>query len=80
MTDDDTRLRPSDLATSCWMRLKRHYTLRLDELRRQNDSPALGKKKTAEVRGQILEVQKFLALEAEALNALKPPAPPMELD
>ncbi|MFA6972404.1 MAG: hypothetical protein WC208_13545 [Gallionella sp.] len=53
-------LTPHELAEPTWLKLKKHYENRLDELRRQNDSEKLGEIETARLRGRIKEIKFFL--------------------
>lgn len=50
-----------------WLKIKAHYTTKLDELRKQNDSYNLGELDSARLRGRIKEI-KFL-LDVEAPNS-----------
>ena len=56
---------PSDFRTGAWLRLVEHMQERIDELRRSNDSD-LSEKQTADVRGRIAELKRFLALPSES--------------
>lgn len=53
-------LTPQELSEPAWLKLKKHYENRLDELRRQNDSEKMGEIETARLRGRIKEIKFFL--------------------
>lgn len=56
-------LTPHDFQSQTWLKLKDHYTKRLESLRQQNDSASLTGKQTHRLRGQIFEIKQFLALD-----------------
>lgn len=54
-------LTPADRQSAIWLKLKEHYTQRLNTLREQNDGN-LDAEATAKIRGRIAEARQFLAL------------------
>jgi hypothetical protein len=70
-----------DFSTQTWRAIREKLVARLDELRRQNDSPSLDIAKTAALRGRIAEVHRMLdwpaALERDADRQLDV-VPPLE--
>jgi hypothetical protein len=54
-------LTPADRQSAVWLKLKEHYTKRLNTLREQNDGN-LDLEATAKIRGRIAEAKQFLAL------------------
>lgn len=61
-------LRPDDMTSPTWARLKKDLNARLDELRRMNDAPSLTTEQTALIRGQIKEVKRILALSIDSAS------------
>lgn len=57
-------LNESDLISTTWLKIKRHYEARLHELRAKNDSISTPEK-TAWLRGEIAEVKRILDLGVE---------------
>jgi hypothetical protein len=70
-----TELKQSDIASVTAQKLKQIYLERLDLLRRQNDN-TLDERRTAEQRGRIKEIKKFL----RALGHQFTKTPPMADD
>lgn len=60
-------LTPADCQSAAWIKIKEHYTQRLDTLRKQNDAN-LGAEATAKIRGRIAEAKRILALGDPAPN------------
>lgn len=48
--------------SALWMKIKQHLGRELDALRRRNDGD-MDERKTAELRGQIRQVKKLMALD-----------------
>jgi len=55
-------LRNSDRLSETWVRLRKHLTARLNELRTKNDAD-LTPTETASLRGRIAEIKSLLALD-----------------
>jgi hypothetical protein len=53
----------ADGHSETWIKLRKHLEVRLDELRRSNDSRNLGEIETAHLRGRIAEVAYILSLD-----------------
>lgn len=60
-----------------WDKLKRYISLRVEELRRENEAD-LSPEKTAKLRGRIAELQSLAALEARFLVGLEQNTPPLD--
>ena len=59
------KLTESDRQSATWKRLVAHYKERLQQYRESNDATDKGDVKTAELRGQILEVKALLKMDTE---------------
>jgi endonuclease IV len=70
-------MRPEDFRSATWKRLSQLLEQRLEELRQLNDSPTYDAIKTAQIRGQIGELKRILALAEEA--SASPAVDPDEL-
>lgn len=57
-------LTPADRTSALWMKLKAHYTAKLQTLRTRNDS-AMEEDKRNKLLGQIAEIKEILSLDPE---------------
>lgn len=60
-------LQPADFKTATWRRHVEALTVRLRDLREQNDLPQ-DELKTAAIRGRIAEVKQLLSLSEDSLE------------
>jgi hypothetical protein len=65
MSESKFFLTPTDLQSAVWLKLKEHYTQRLNLLREQNDGN-LDAEATAKIRGRIAECKKIMSLGQKA--------------
>jgi hypothetical protein len=65
MSETKFSMTSADRQSAVWLKLKEHYTQRLNTLREQNDGN-LDAEATAKIRGRIAEARQFLALGKEA--------------
>jgi hypothetical protein len=64
MSETKFSMTPADRQSAVWLKLKEHYTQRLNTLREQNDGK-LDAEATAKIRGRIAECKLIISLGKE---------------